>query len=177
MQQLCPGAPTSRPPAAHVQLLKSISATLVVVAGSAFKGAAVASFAVVCSDGIQSGVPPLKGTAARASTVNSTSPVFGVEYVNPDVEKTPTLGLLAGITSVYPAQFAFAGAPVGQLLFVDTETRPVESTSGAVFVAGMVCNGMVICWVVAAPDGTVCRAETLTSIVPAAAPLVAVTNP
>jgi hypothetical protein len=42
------------------------------------------SFAVVCSDGIQSGVPPLKGTAALASTVKNTSPIAGVEYVNPD---------------------------------------------------------------------------------------------
>ena len=71
----------------------------------------------------------------------------------------PTLGLLAGTTSVYPAQFAFAGAPVGHLVFVDTETRPVESTSGVLFVAGMVCDGIVICWAVAAPDGAVCRAD------------------
>jgi len=84
----------------HVQLLKSISATFVVVAGRAFNAAAVASFAVVCSDGMQSGVPPLNGIAALASTVKSTSPVAGLEYVNPDDEKIPTLGLLAGTTSV-----------------------------------------------------------------------------
>lgn len=84
----------------YVQLLKSISATFVVVAGRAFNGAAVESFAVVCSDGVQSGVPPLNGITAPASTVKSTSPVAGVEYVNPEEEKMPTLGLLAGTTSV-----------------------------------------------------------------------------
>ena len=63
----------------YIQVLKSISATLVVVAGSAFKGAVVESFATICSDGVQSGVPPLSGTAALASTVNNTSPVAGVE--------------------------------------------------------------------------------------------------
>ena len=62
-----------------MQLLKSISATFVVVAGNAFNGAVVASFAVVCSDGVQSRVPPLRGTAALASTEKSTSPVAGVE--------------------------------------------------------------------------------------------------
>jgi hypothetical protein len=67
------------PAAFQEQLLKSISATFVVLAGNAFKGCAVMSFAVVSSDGIQSGVPPLRGTAARASTVNSTSPVAGTE--------------------------------------------------------------------------------------------------
>ena len=67
------------PAAIQEQLLKSISATLVVVAGKAFKGCAVASFAVVCSDGMQSGVPPLRGTAALESTVKSTSPAAGVE--------------------------------------------------------------------------------------------------
>ena len=67
------------PAQSYIQLLKSISATLVVVAGSAFNGAAVESFATICSDGVQSGVPPLRGTAALASTVKSTSPVAGVE--------------------------------------------------------------------------------------------------
>ena len=94
----------------------------------------------------------------------------------PEDKKTPTLGLLAGTTSVYCAQFAFAGAPVGQLVLAETETRPVESTSGVVVVAGMVCKGIVI-WIVVAPDATVCSAERLTSIVPAAAPFVAVTKP
>jgi hypothetical protein len=53
----------------YIQLLKSISATSVVVAGNAFNGNEVESFATICSDGVQSGVPPLKGTAALASTV------------------------------------------------------------------------------------------------------------
>jgi serine/threonine protein kinase len=66
-------------PAFQEQLLKSISATFVVVAGNAFKGCAFMSFAVVSSDGIQFGIPPLRGTAARASTVKSTSPVAGTE--------------------------------------------------------------------------------------------------
>src|SRR5258708_6791438 len=91
--------------------------------------------------------------------------------------KSPTLGLLAGTTSVYCAQFEFAGAPVGQLVLAETEMRPVESTSGVVVVAGIVCKGIVICSVVVAPVGTVCSAERLTSIVPAAVPFVAVTNP
>ena len=160
-----------------MQLLKSISATFVVVAGRAFKAAAVESFDTICSDGVQSGVPPLRGTAALASTVKSTSPVAGVEYLNPEEEKIPTLGLLAGTTSVYWAQFAFAGAPVGQLVLAETETRPVESTSGEVVVAGLVCSGIVIWRVVVAPVGTVCNADRLTSIVPPAAPFVAVTNP
>ena len=97
--------------------------------------------------------------------------------MNPDDEKIPTLGLLAGTTSVYCAQFELAGAPVGQLVFAEMEIRPVESTSGLVFVARMVCKGIVICRVVAAPDATVCSAEMLTSIVPAAPPFVAVANP
>lgn len=63
----------------HEQLLKSISATFVMVAGRAFKGCAVASFVVVCSDGMQSGAPPLRGRAASASTAKSTSPVVGTE--------------------------------------------------------------------------------------------------
>ena len=148
-----------------------------VVAGRAFKTAAVESLETICSDGLQSGVPPLKGTAARASTVKSTSPVAGVEYVNPEEEKIPTLGLLAGTTSVYCAQFAIAGAPIGQLVLAETETRPVESTTGVVFVAGRVSSGIVTWRVVATPAGTVCSADRLTSIVPAAAPFVAVTNP
>ena len=131
-------------PRRYMQLLKTISATVVVVAGSAFSGAAVESFATICSGGVQSGVPPLKGTAALASTVNSTSPVGGVEYLNPDDEKMPTLGLLAGTTSVYCAQFAFAGATVGQVVLAETDIRPVEPTSGVVFVAGIVCKGIVI---------------------------------
>ena len=77
--RLVEGAGGLAPALRHIQLLKSISATLVVVAGSAFNGAPVESFATICSDGVQSGVPPLRGTAALASTVKSTSPVAGVE--------------------------------------------------------------------------------------------------
>ena len=66
-------------PRRYMQLLKSISATVVVVAATAFRGAAVESLATIISDGVQSGVPPLKGTAALASTVKSTSPAGGVE--------------------------------------------------------------------------------------------------
>ena len=67
------------PELGYIQLLKSTSATVVVVAGSAFNGNEVESFATICSDGVQSGVPPLNGTAALASTVKSTSPVAGTE--------------------------------------------------------------------------------------------------
>ena len=49
----------------QAQLLKSISATFVVVAGRA-----------VCADGMQSGVTPLSGSAARASSVKRTSDEF-----------------------------------------------------------------------------------------------------
>ena len=87
--------------------------------------------------------------------------------MNPDAEKIPTLALLAGTTSVYCAQFEFAGAPLGQAVLLETEMRPVESTSAVVFVAGMVCSGIVTCSVVAGPFGTACSAERLTSIVPA----------
>jgi len=68
-----------RPARFYRQLLKSISATVVVVVDSAFKGNALESFATICSDGAQSGVPPLRGTAALASTVKRTSPVAGTE--------------------------------------------------------------------------------------------------
>ena len=67
------------PALGYIQLLKSISATVVVVAGSAFNGNEVESFETICSDGAQSGVPPLNGTAALASTVKGTSPVAGIE--------------------------------------------------------------------------------------------------
>ena len=80
--------------------LKSISATLVVVAGRACSGIAVASFELITSDGIQSGAPPLMGLAAWASTLKGTLPISGVEYVNPEDEYKATLGLLAGTTKV-----------------------------------------------------------------------------
>lgn len=80
---------------------------------------------------------------AFASTVNSTSPVAGAAYENPDALKMPTLGLLAGTTRVYWAQFAPAGLPVGQFVFVETRTVPVEGTAGLVEVAAMVSSGIV----------------------------------
>jgi hypothetical protein len=61
----------------YEQPLKSIRATFVVVAGVTFNGWPVVSFAAVISGGVQSAVPPLIGTNARASTVNSTSPEAG----------------------------------------------------------------------------------------------------
>jgi len=45
-----------------MQLLKSISATFVVVAGRAFNGAAVESFAVVCSGGVA--IPAFRRSSA-----------------------------------------------------------------------------------------------------------------
>ena len=87
------------------------------------------------SDGEQSAVPPLFGSAARASTVKGTGAAAGVEYVKPEEENTPTLGLLAGTTRVYCAQFVFAGAPVGQVVFEVREISPVEATADVVCVA------------------------------------------
>ena len=58
-----------------------------------------------------------------------------------------------------------------------TEIVPVDCTAGNVLVAGIVCNGMVISRVVEEPEGTVCNAERLTSMLTAAVPLVAVTTP
>ena len=85
----------------YEQPLKSMRATLVTVAGVTASGALLASVEVMISGGEQSGVPPLLGNAARASTVKSTGAAAGVENVMPDEENTPTLGLLAGTTSVY----------------------------------------------------------------------------
>jgi hypothetical protein len=59
------------------------------------------SLEVICSEGVHMDVPPLPGRVANASTLNSTSPDAGTLYVNPEAENTPTLGLLAGTTSVY----------------------------------------------------------------------------
>jgi len=80
--------------------------------------------------------------------------------VIPDDKKAPTLGLLAGTTSVYCAQFAFAGArrAVGA---GRNRNEAGRIHLGEVVVAGMVCKGIVI-WMVVAPDATVCSAERLT---------------
>jgi hypothetical protein len=56
---------------------------------------------VVCSEGVQLGVPPLIGFDAIASTVKRTSPEAGAVYVTVPEENTPTFGLLAGTTRVY----------------------------------------------------------------------------
>jgi len=59
--------------------LKSVRATFVTVAGVTTSGIALASVVVMTSEGEQSGVPPLFGTAARASTVKGTGAAAGVE--------------------------------------------------------------------------------------------------
>ncbi len=100
-----------------------------VIAAIAFRGMLLSSFEEVTSDGVQSAVPPLIGTNARASTVNSTSPEAGAVKLTPDETNTPTRGLLAGTTRVYFAQFAFTGLPVGQFVFASAEIDPVVSTS------------------------------------------------
>src|SRR5229473_1241165 len=113
----------------HEHPLKSIRATFVVIAAIAFRGMLLSSFEEVTSDGVQSAVPPLIGTNARASTVNSASPEAGAVKLTPDETNTPTCGLLAGTTRVYFAQFAFTGLPVGQFVFASAEIGPVESTA------------------------------------------------
>src|SRR6266852_711324 len=121
---------------AHEHPLKSIRATFVVIAAIAFRGMLLSSFEVITSGGVQSAVPPLIGTNAWASTVNSTSPEAGAVKLTPDEENTPTLGLLAGTTRVYCAQFAFMGLPTGQFVLASTEINSVESTAAlAPFVA------------------------------------------
>ena len=62
---------------AYEHPLKSIRATFVVVAAVTFNGWLFVSFGAVASGGVQSAVPPLIGTNARASTVDRTSPEAG----------------------------------------------------------------------------------------------------
>src|SRR6266852_3571455 len=163
---------------AHEHPLKSIRATFVVIAAIAFRGMLLSSFEVVISGGVQSAVPPLIGTNARASTVNSTSPEAGAVKLTPDEENTPTLGLLAGTTRVYCLQFAFMGLPTGQLVLASTEINSVESTAAVAPTARMDSSGIVICRDADDPPGeTVCNAASVTSAVAALAPFVAVTNP
>src|SRR2546429_3995160 len=80
----------------------------------------------VCSSDL---FAPLMGTAACASTVKRTSPLAGAENVRPPAANTATLGLLAGTTSMYWAQFAPVGLPIGQLLLAVMENKPVEFTA------------------------------------------------
>src|SRR5260370_19022338 len=144
---------------AYEHPLKSIRATFVVVAAITFSGWPSVSFAAVISGGVQSAVPPLIGTNARASTVNSTSPEAGAVKLTPDEENTPTLGLLAGTTRVYCAQFAFMGLPTGQFVLASTEINSVESTAAVAPTARMDSTGIVICRAPAdTPAETVCNA-------------------
>ena len=55
--------------------------------------------------------------------------------MNPEEEKTPTLGLLAGTTRVYCAQLVLAGVPVGHVVFEVREMRPVDAVADVVCVA------------------------------------------
>ena len=163
--------------------MKSVRATLVVVAGVTFKGCGgvLASVVVTISDGVQSGLPAfvaaLIGTTALASRLKSTSPVAGAENAKPPAAKTPTLGLLAGTTSVYCAQFAPAGLPSGQLVLSVMEIKPVEVTAGVVAVAWVFCRGIVNCRVALEEMLTVCSAATVTSAVAPAVAVFAVTKP
>ena len=125
------------------QPLKSLRATIVTVAGVTTSVALLMSVVVMISDGEQSATPPLFGIAARASTVNGTGAGAGAEKVIPDELKTPTLGLLAGTTSVYWAQFVLAGAPAGQVALDVREMSPVEATADVDCVAWMASSGMV----------------------------------
>lgn len=113
---------------------KSVRATSVVMPAVTLsgRGGVLASLEVMISGGMQSGFPPLMGTAAWASTVKRTSPLAGAEKVRGPDTNTATLGLLPGTTSVYCAQFAPMGLPIGQLLLSVMETKPVESTAGPI---------------------------------------------
>src|SRR6266851_2370766 len=112
-----------------------------------------------------------------ASTLKSTFPLAGAEKVKPPEANTPTLGLLAGTTSVYCAQFAPVGLPVGQFLLSVMEIRSVEITAGVVVVACVSCSGIVNCRVTLADTLIVCRAARLTSAIAPAVAVFAVTKP
>src|SRR5258708_40331953 len=79
----------------------------------------------------------------------------------------PTRGLLAGSTKVYSAQLEFEGAPEGHATLDETERLALEVPS-----AGMVTSRVKLL-----PMEMVCRAETEASMVAAADPDFAVTNP
>lgn len=66
-------------PKVHEQPLKSVRATVVTVADATTRAALLMSVVVMISEGEQLDVPPLFGTAARASTVNGTGAGAGTE--------------------------------------------------------------------------------------------------
>jgi len=84
------------------------------------------------SGDMQSGFPPLMGTAARASTVKRTSPLAGAEKVR-------------GPDAYTGAQFAPMGLPIGHLLLSVMETKPVESTAGPIADALVFWRGTFNC--------------------------------
>jgi hypothetical protein len=163
--------------------VKSVRATFVVVAGVTFNGwgGVLASIEVTISEGVQSAFPAfvaaLIGTTALASTLKRTSPVAGAEKRKPPATKTPTLGLLAGTTSVYCAQFAPVGLPIGQLALSVMEISPVDVTAGVAVVACVLCSGIVTCRVVLDETLMVSRAATVASAVAPAVAVFAVTKP
>lgn len=134
-------------------------------------GGVLASLEVMISGGMQSGFAPLMGTAACASTVKRTSPLAGAENVRPPAANTATLGLLAGTTSMYWAQFAPVGLPIGQLLLAVMETKPVEFTAGPAADALVFWRGIFNCRVTLPESEMLWSAARLTSTV---APPVAV---
>jgi len=131
----------------------------------------------MCSAGVQMVAPPLPGRVDIASTLKSTSPAAGTLYVNPEEENNPTLGLLAGTTSVYCAQFEFAGLPAGQAVLEATASGFVEACAGVVAVAGALSNGMLNSRVIAPGKEILCSAAIAASICAGAVPDVAVTKP
>src|SRR5260370_656888 len=177
----CATSPLASPP--QEQPVKSVRATLVVIAGITFNGLGGVRGAVevTISDGVQSAFPPfigaVIGTAALASTLKSTSPLAGAEKVKPPATNIPTLGLLAGTTSVYCAQFAPVGLPIGQFLLSVMEIRPVDVTAEVIAVACVFWSGMVNCRVTLEDTLMVCRAARVTSAVAPAVAVLAVTKP
>jgi hypothetical protein len=136
------------------QPAKSISFTVTVAPPIALSALLLVSRLIVFDAGEQEGVPPLSAAKVSARIVYSTSPGAGVEYVIAPAVNTPKRGLLAGSTSVYVAQFAFAGTPPGQSVLDTTGTLETELAS-----AGMVSARLPM------PDRfTVCNAETAASI-------------
>ena len=63
----------------HEQPEKSISFTGTAVLASALSGLPLASWLVITNDGMQSGWPPLSGTAASARILNNTGGADGIE--------------------------------------------------------------------------------------------------
>jgi len=152
----------------HEQPEKSISFTGIVVPASALSELPLASWLAITNEGTQSEVPPLSGTAAFARILYGTGAGAGIEYEEiVPAENMPTRGLLAGSIKVYPAQLEFEGAPDGHALLDETERLAIEGPS-----AGMVTSRAKLL-----PMEMVCRAETEASMVAAADPDFAVTNP